>query len=582
MAADDNNPLAVPLRCVYLYHTAGERDYSRTVAEALTPYNYSGRQLYWLYENEAEGRVAIYRLFGRDGRPFAYSLQPRKGNWHHLDQRLGYASTVQLEGMVPFSPPRWLDELPENSRYQTDYRDFTRPNALYAYPASGSYDPGSETKDQSKSSSWSHRDLVYDSGDFRHTIQINGKGPHLYRWTIENPAISLDPLQIINIGGPGAGGEGLGRGCQGAWGFQDFRGFEGSDPALNVCLTVHNPTQAGSGLSGAPIGSAADTGATQAGSIITDSAQGVNYFDVTVKPFDYLETPPIGNPFSPFPTPPAPCASEHHGQITDGSTAGLWELLRIRQRLDLDYLGRAGVHKLTLEIYTPVPVASMAAEPTSQGIHNLGSSIFLNNAFDDGYIYDPIWHSSPLLLSSYTIPTVTAPGAQSITPWQDWWSFGVDRNLISGSAGIQDWDVPPCLGFLDAVAHIFVGPAGTEPRFQSGQASIFFKSRFPAAAAPDDKFGIGIASRLTQGAGFTDRLTWANIRSLVCIPAEYTDIDELTNTFQSLGRFLQATGSVGGSVSWPAGTTEISLFVITDTFANFQGHVDWLSAQGLI
>ena len=46
-------------------------------------------------------------------------------------------------------------------------------------------------------------------------------------------------------------------------------GFEGIDPTLNVCLTVHNPTQAGSQTGTFASFGVEDSGASQAGSVIT-------------------------------------------------------------------------------------------------------------------------------------------------------------------------------------------------------------------------------------------------------------------------------------------------------------------------
>jgi hypothetical protein len=483
---------------------------------------------------------------------------------------------------------RWAEHLPEDSRSQADFRDFEY-RKFYAYPAFGYWVQG-EYPDTSESKHSTKPPLEYSSANYNHTIEINKAGPHIYRWHVEDTGTGLD-LELINVGIPPVNdnsiGGGLGRGFQVAFAWQDFEGFEGIDPALNECITVHNPTQAGSQSGNYSFGSAGDAGSTQAGSIVVAFDQGSDYVDLTVAPMDFIETPPLGLPASPYHTPPAPCASEWHGQPGDGmdqSGAGLWETLTIRQRVDLDFQGREGVHKVTYEVTIPAEITSYAWQATTFGIAQFGALFTLTNASDDAYVYDPINHAAPVHMNSYTFPGLSSPGGRTVTGFKDFWGMAYRQIELVGSSAISP---ELCAGLADSISETFTDPPSpptTEPRLASRRGGVFLKTRFPAAAGPNDKFGVGIVGALTPR-GLWQDLQHSNFRS-TCNPdwsAEYTDVNKNTASAQSLGSLIQIVSALpGGVVTWPVGTTTGVLFFITDTFANFQGHVDWLEANGHI
>lgn len=587
-----DNPLAVPMTVVWQYTTVTSEgpEYSSSYAEAITA-DAEGAKAYYLYINDGANRQPLYRMTSKEGRPLAYSANRQRGSRHQAVELLGYVGTAQLEGMVPINLRTAL-HLPEDSRGQADFKDF-ESERFYAYPAFGSYNKASDVSSStSKSTPLDDGDILYSSANYNHVIEINKYAPHIYQWNIENIATGLD-IQIVNVGGPPIGdntiGEGLGRGMQAAFGFQDFNGFEGIDPALNVCMTIHNPTQAGSHSGTFGFFILEDNGASIAGSVITQFLKGSDFLDLTVIPMDFIENPPIGGFSSPKHTPPSPCVSEWHGQPAlgdDASGASMWETLRIRQRVDFDFQGREGVHRVTQEFFTPKIITSRAFTPSTSGVINYQTLMFLTNAFDEGYVYDPVNHAAPILMNTFAIPgmstgnaaCVPPQAAQSVTGFQDLWAFSFDEFSIRG---ISVQRANGCDFCLDTIGHIFPGPPTTEPRFESNRGAVFLKSRLPAAAAADDKFGVGFAAAVLGRGSFTN-FGYGSQRSIVCQASEYTDINKNTASYMVMQGLVQLVGPVGGVIAWPSGTFTSVHFVITDTFANFQGHIDFLNTQGLI
>lgn len=583
------NPSCVPMRVVWSYTSSdGHTEFTSKISEALTP-QFAGAEAFYFYRFPKEGRLPLYRMTTKDGERTAYSINQRRGQRHTQIDLLGYFSTTQKTGMIPVTLPPGLF-LVDDSRAQAAFEDFEHVRA-FAYPAEGIYNEAGETLADSH-----HliRDtLVYSSANYDHIIELNSAGPHIYRWHVADTVSGLD-IELVNIGHPptndNSQGGGLGRGIQFAYGFQDFQGFE-SDEEITTdpnheCLTVHNPNQAGSGPANWDGLNQASNGATSCGSIYLSKEIGADFFDISLKVFDFIEVAPIPSA-SPQPIPPAPCATEWHGQHIEGEDqvgGGLWEELTVRQFLEMDIQGREGVHRLTYEFTTPRDIESFAWKDTTAGVFNFTSFVGLNNAFDDGYFYDPINHAAPIHMNAYTFPGLSADG-RTVTGFKDMWSINADQDRITGASNIQ---IETCTGVVDSISNAdFVNPPvppTTEPRFQSQRASAFLRSRFPAAAAPNDRFGFGMAAGIAPR-GIWNSMGWTNQRA-ACnadLAAEYTDVHPFTNTLQLLGLLFQRiAGTFGGSVIFPAGTTKGEIYLILDTFANFQGHVDWLESQGLI
>jgi hypothetical protein len=260
----------------------------------------------------------------------------------------------------------------------------------------------------------------------------------------------------------------------------------------------------------------------------------------------------------------------------------------MRQRLDLDFQGREGLHKATTEFYTPVDIVAQVNGSDIPAV-TLGMIWYLNDAFDDAYVYDPINHSAPQDCSAYIIPTAsggnpgcTPPrGSTSIHMFEDLWQYFLAPGTIN--AGNNRWEAQDCMVCADSVGHTFAGPASGEPRLASQRGGFFLKSRLPAAAGPSDKFGFGVITAQSPR-GNWQSIEWLKWRSPTCTnwSLDYQIVHPYTNAWTEVSLLFSRTGPAGGIATWPAGTFSAVDYLVTDTFANFQGHVDWLEFQGLI
>lgn len=549
-------------------------------------------QAYYIYSFPGPDRVAVYRLTSELGQPFAYGRTISRGIRHKEHTLLGYASAIQKPGMVPLVFPRLTLNRIDDSRYQSDFQDFELHD-LYAYPADTFWDgpPWPNLPANGDDAGWARlaeafsvpigHVLEYSSLTYKHRIELHKAAPGINKWTITNPITGLD-LQFIWAEADMLGGSTV------FW--NDFAGWEGGDNA--PCRTLHNPTPTGN----PPVALLfrdLHTPDVNVHGVYEDVVAKLDFVDMKVIPNHYLSRPLLAVP----PTGPAPCDTEYHGE--NEQRLALYEDIKCRFRIDLDWLGREGVHKCISSVFFPEDVICEELTPGSGGaigIHAAGIGGYA--IYSDGYAYDPIHHAAPIHLNAFPFPAMM-PGDPSCVPPAPAKSFNMfdplhDFLMEPGVAvsviGRQEIFIPGegCPICIRSVNHAWAGDPAVEPQFASGIASIFLKSIFPAGAAGDQFFGVGLAINLTKqpkpSPVSTNVIVYSNPNSVTCFfdsPAEAFKTGPGQALTQGTGVVYLASTTPGPHIH-PAGTFTHEYFVITDILANFKGHVDWLVAQGLI